>query len=523
MRSIITTLLIALTASASSAVAQTDVYSVKRSKTSSVEYHISNYGIFGLDVASAKAGFIFPRNSRTSYLFGAGLWFGAMKTVNDSARKLVFLTYNPNTGASWAVPGDFDSALNDRNHYYSGDYDRQTGLNTSSPPTPAWPLWLPGFTSTSTRYPGTFEPNPSLREVGPTYVTPSFMPNVDEQFVARYNDGDVKRYEGFEDQFGFPLGLQFTQNTYSWSTGEYVSAVVIQYEVVNTSNDTLRDCIIGQVSDPDLGVSTNDRVGVFRGTDGKARAGVAYSEPEGGALMIDALAQILLESPVVGESGFIDNSRREELSRMHEIRTFRNWELRDDPTTLADRYEYLNGPVLEDDDAAGDKRTLLAGEPFSMLPGDTAHFAIAYGVVNSPFDRVHDKDDSPSLQKVGNPAAVSLDELIASLLGDFDRGFFTRSVASDVNHNETSNAAFAIRPNPAVHSATIEFPVSTASNVTLSIYNAMGERVAIETLGDHSIGTHRAEIDVAGLVSGNYVVVVNAGATRNATMLVVSK
>lgn len=522
MKPISTISLIAFVAISVSASAQSDKFTIKKSQTSAAEYYVSNFGVFGNNVADANAGFIFPRGSRRAYLYGSGVWFGTVKTIRDTARKLVFMAYNPNSGASWATPGNENGVDDDPSFYYSGDYERNSGLNVAST-TPTWPLWVATDATISTRYPGTYEPRLTLRAAGGDYSGPSFMPGVDEQFVARYHDRDLLRYEGFGDEFGFPIGLQFTQNTYSWNGGELMSAVVLQYEIVNMSNDTLRDCVIGQVSDPDIGTSGNDHAAMFRGVDGKVRAGIAYTEPESQPTPFDVLAQILLESPAIDQSGFVDNSRRRELSRSHEIHTFRNWRLEQDLTTLVDRYDFMSGPALDIDDIAADKRTVVAGAPFSMRPGDTAHFTIAFGIASSPFGRIRDRGDRDKLQNSGAALVPTIDDLTQKLLGDYELGAFSSGFPSSVASDDVMRRSLSVRPNPASDHASVQFAVSSLSSVRVRIYNSIGVEVASNALGAYPVGSHDAMIDVADLASGTYLIVVSAGDTRQTTTLVVSR
>ena len=74
----------------------------KKSTVSNVEFQATNMGIFGLNLMTGTAGFIVPRGSHTAYLFGSGIWFAAQKSHNGAMNKLTFITYNPNSGASWA-------------------------------------------------------------------------------------------------------------------------------------------------------------------------------------------------------------------------------------------------------------------------------------------------------------------------------------------------------------------------------------------------------------------------------------
>ncbi|MCX7936371.1 MAG: hypothetical protein N2971_01530, partial [Chlorobi bacterium] len=81
---------------------------LRQNTVSRVRFMITNYGIFGLDVARNQGGGFWPRGSTNEYIFGGGIWFGAIKTKDGLPRKMSVISYNPNSGASWMTPGSID-------------------------------------------------------------------------------------------------------------------------------------------------------------------------------------------------------------------------------------------------------------------------------------------------------------------------------------------------------------------------------------------------------------------------------
>jgi hypothetical protein len=523
LRNLLATALCLAVCGGATAVAQDSPFKIARSRVSDVDYYVTNYGIFGHNVASGAPGLSYPRGSGNTYVYGSGLWFGAMKSVNDTLRPLAFIGYNANSGASWATPGDVDPTAIDRGLYYSGDYDHATGAYTGAGRELAWPLWTPSGSTVTPRSPGVYVPNVADRTSGSGFAGPAFMPNVDEQFVVRYNDADLERYEGFGEEFGFPIGLQIQQSLYSWRTfGDYESVVVLAYEIVNVSDDTLFDCVVGQASDPDIGDAKNDRIAIYRDGNGLARAGVTTTETETSGDYA-ALAQILIESPSIGADGFIDNSLRPDQLAAHEIHTWRNWTLEMDPTTLAERYSWMLGPSQDADNGPGDKRTMLATRPFDMAPGDTAHFSMAFAIVQNPFGRTKG-DKSPGLQSAGAGSANDLNTLISYLVEDYARGMFRPAGSSSAVQSEVgSESGMIVAPNPATSTASVTFSLGRGSDVDVAILDAMGRSVSTMSLGHVDAGSHRAAVDVSALASGTYVVVIDADGTRRSTLLTVTR
>ena len=521
MSRIFTSVAVAILASVVPALSQGgNPFKSAASVTSGVEYYLTNFGILGYKVSASTPGFFYPRGG-PSYLYGSGLWFGAQKRHNDTLRRLTFITYNPNSGASYATPGNTDSANRDQNLYYSGNYDRASGVYVGSGTSATvWPLWMKsGAGSATIDNPGTYEPIMLLRQSGTTYERPAFMPNVSEQFVTRFNDQDLSRYEGLGREFGFPLSLQVQQSVYSFAEGLYESTVVVQYEIVNTSSDTLVDCVVAQASDPDIGMASNDRIASLAAADGRIRVGMAYS-PDENMVEFGALAQVLLEAPAVNAQGFIDNSLRASLIREHEIGAFPSWTLESDPRTTSERYDFMSEGGRTGETPAGDVRTLLASKKFSMMPGDTAHFAMAYSIVAPVVGRTRG-EGLPALQNAG--PTLDVRTLIAALVSDFEDGVFNSQSSAAVRDDAMYLSALSARPNPASDASTVEFSMESRGDVTVSVVNALGERVETTALGELDPGAHRVRIDTRALPVGSYLVVVDAGGARRTMMLTVGR
>lgn len=83
----------------------------------------------------------------------------------------------------------------------------------------------------------------------------------------------------------------------------------------------------------------------------------------------------------------------------------------------------------------------------------------------------------------------------------------TLGTATAVEEKPASPAFTLARayPNPFSASTTIAYDLQQAAPVTLSVYDALGRRVRLLTLGVQAAGPHRVRLDAAGLAPGLYL------------------
>ena len=97
---------------------------------------------------------------------------------------------------------------------------------------------------------------------------------------------------------------------------------------------------------------------------------------------------------------------------------------------------------------------------------------------------------------------------------------FGGAVASDAG--ESFDWAVSVAPNPVARHATIAYSVPAATDVRLSVIDALGREVAVLARGPHPAGEHEAAVRTAGYPTGVYVVRMIAGdAVRTVPITVV--
>lgn len=248
---------------------------------SNVEFYYSNRGILANAGSGEDEGMFWPRGSRDSYMFGAGLWFAAKKEVNGESKQLCDVGYDPNSGAGWYTEGEAsqvglttttDGADPNAKYisYVSPRYDKTTGDfitgSDSVVPSPfySWPLWDTSSSKIFDRnyYFGDYISDVNMRNAGSIILQDPQLDAIgkipkpaivsQEDILNLYTDADTTNTSSFFDEPGYPFGLDIQEEIYTWGFGSYRDMVFVRYKVKNSSNDTLRDSWIAPAFDPDL-------------------------------------------------------------------------------------------------------------------------------------------------------------------------------------------------------------------------------------------------------------------------------
>jgi hypothetical protein len=518
------------------------LFQVKSNSISPIRFYATNYGIFGSDEVGKGMGFYLPADTvnGNSYLFGSGIWFGAKKRVRDTITPLVFITYS-SSGKSWGTPGEYNGDRAYPNLCVSTDYNHFTGMVLDTTLYPYgisnWPLWLLPGIKPQPMSPGIFEPDNAMRfSDGSHYATPAFISDVDisgigEQFVSRFHDRDLPRYEIAENvamEGGYPIGLQFQQNIYAWRWGDLKHVVLLTYDIINASSDTLYDCVAAQAADPDIGAvtdwenATNDHL-AFYAVRPDLRTGLAWSDPDTSGTRYGALAMILIEAPMTDSNGFVDNARRMDYERNGRAGAFPNWTDKNDPHTYAERYYFLTSGLFGADDGPADQRALMASTPFNMRPGDTAHFAMAFAVVDTIPNMPRRRDDTRiAFSKGSGPGAPMLEVLVARLNNEYYHFTISNSVVP-VSGSSNGASSLSAYPNPACDRAAVTFTLRKPTSAGLRLFNALGEVVMTRPAIPLDAGTHEARLDVTALPTGVYLIAVETPAGVSTVKLTVAR
>ena len=304
---------------------------------------ITNFGVFGHDVRRSTAGGEWPGGTGHMYVYGAGLWIGAL--VGDT---YTVVGYNPNSGHWEHTPGDSVGGVNDslvRIYRYP---DR-------------WP-------APQSRFPH-----------APQDV------RSDQDAWRCFNDFDTT----FHEPGNHPrrsLGIQVYETDYA-SAGYLVrDFIYLRYEIENQRSDSLKDVYLGIAMDPDIGNANDDYCrmyyhhGFVRGPGDTVycdNLACAFSEPQVGWDTTGTVAVELIRTP--GNRG----------ASAMKVFTFGTGPVGDQKQylALAGYNWWLNPPVYDPvdslDSTPNDKQFLVSTGPFDLAPGQSESLVAVVLAVNT--------------------------------------------------------------------------------------------------------------------------------------------
>lgn len=386
-----------------------------------VELLIRNDGRFGYENAG-----IWPTGSGQHYIYGAGLWVGAMKEILEDTTTLKIViddtstTIFVNSTASFEPVGAIK--IGDELIYYHTindtsflECDRGFAKSTSS-------THNPGETVHGMSMETTYGYNPSN---GTTEYTPPDFPNFtndtfriywsddpadtadwplrdgegnaiivsNQDSYCEFTDADSSRHTGG----GYPLNIDIIQIGYSWYYEIYEDFLFLTYYIINDSPDTLFYVHAGICCDADVGDASDDLVGF----DATRDLGYAYdhdfTEP-GWEYPPGYIGFDFLESP-------LDSIGGEQLG----LTAFKITTITTDPGSDREAYLLLAGYNFSTAEyhpwdsisQEQDIRFVQCTGPFNLASGDTAKVVIGIIAGDPMSDLQNNSDVAQDLYDLG--------------------------------------------------------------------------------------------------------------------------
>ncbi len=493
-------------------------FDLQKNTVGNIDFITSNYGIFGLNIPITKGGVFWPRNSQNQYIFGSGLWIGTMREHGGLWRKYVSVTYNPNNGRSWYVPGRIEdgyqaveSDLFSYRTFFSTDF-QENGEPLNPEDGSNWPIWEFGGNNLHQEncgIPGFFIYNNEKRKFenypfGPVFIS-------EEDVFTTYKDTDLDYYDGGSDVRnlqGYPLGLQIEQFIYSFGFSELSDILFIRYDIINTSEFELSNTWIGYLIDTDLGKEHLSQTGAsnditfYYKWDEDLNLAVAMTKTDKGELGegFGYLGVSALLTPAIDQSGYLLNDSFNNRENQIGVVTFSTMPLYEDVFEDNTRYNFMSSGIIDDRTDEGDKRIFLSTGPFNMKSKDTV--SVIYQITFANTSKGSEADGTKE----------DLQELVRKV--KVGRDFFYENRLTDLE-NEDNTAGLDISQNPA--NGLIKLTTDLPGKKQVKLYD-MRSNIVLElnTLNLKEI------INISHLPNGLYFIVVsNSYSAQSGKMVVV--
>jgi hypothetical protein len=326
-----------------------DTFDVNRWRTP-----IYNDGRWGIDitVGTGDAGGTWPQPLHNCYVFGAGQWFGAI-VGSAVPETLCTMMYNQNSGGSEACP-----AL--CRYWRGGTGDSLDRVY---------------------QYPGGWPPPASRFPMAPQ------VPHADMEMWCGFGDSTPENHV----PPGHPLGIDVYATVYGFSDSLAQDFFYLKYELANCSGESLRQAYFGMMFDADIGVYTDDMIGLIRDRLFPVGQDTIRVQNTGYAYDYDTIENpgSTWESGTPGIVAVFVLSTPDSLG----LTAFKKFTCEADTMTDADQYLSLAGydyrtgtfaPYDTVDTVPGDKVELLATGPYDIAPDSVLTFW--YVIIASPCD-----------------------------------------------------------------------------------------------------------------------------------------
>ncbi len=485
-------------------------WDIKLHNINQVELSISNYGKIGQGVYG-NPGCSWPKGSGISYMFGSGVWIGAIDSIIEDT--LVTVGYGPHGAETECAPGLYGQAPG-APHVIIYMY-----------PSP-WPAPVEHF--------------PMAPQVHKSH----------QDSWACYNDCDSIYHAPNDTR---PIGIEVYQTVYAWDLPRITDIIFITIEVKNVLAKPIRDLYIGYVADCDLTI-TNDFstaiIGRWYVINGESLwvDNLAYQWENTGSHGV--IGFDLLQTPFDLQWGcdkdhdsipdqyerdssyywnnlpaykwdvdndFLPDWRDASENPQSGMTAFKKFTLFLEPNKDNERYLSLAGynfrtGQYEPYDTVitqpgDDYRLLMASGPFQLMPDSTVTFIFAILFAN--WHNIYQTPDT----------AIVLVDKWAQAFYDLNWHLGIREFS------QISMPGLNLKVHPQIihNFADVCFNLKESDALSLNLYNLNGQKIKSIFEGNRSAGHHQLRLYTKGLPAGVYFLVLETSKEKQEKKVIIIK
>jgi serine protease len=276
-----------------------------------------------------------------------------------------------------------------------------------------------------------------------------------------------------------PLNIKVKHKAYAWNTTADQNYVIVNYEITNNSSSVISNLFAGLFMDWDIQDYSRNKANY----DSDEKLGYTWNTEANGLyagvklLSSDAPANFYAIDNISGGGGGVDITSGYDNSKKY--------------LTLST--QRLQAGTSEGNDVA----VVMSSGPFNLIPGEVAD--VSFALI----------------------AGESLNTLISA--GQAAQIKYESEVPLNVNEKAKNNFLLKSYPNPASSVLNIEYQILKPSQVQISLYNFLGEKLSDIADNYFVEGIHKTEINISHYPSGFYFLNINFGGNISMKKFIVAK
>jgi len=274
-----------------------------------------------------------------------------------------------------------------------------------------------------------------------------------------------------DDSSETPLNLSITQNTYAWNSSETNNFVIVEYLIVNTSEEEISNIYAGMYADFDIGAADRNTTEY----DLDNRLGYTYS--------VDGLGYAGIRLLSSGDFNFygIDGYKKQNTG----VVSIDDFTTDEKYTTLASNRSSAGATLT-----GNNVKQVISSGPHSISSGDTLTSTFAFMAGNHFADLI----------VTGVSAQEKYDSVQNSKLS--------------ANEQTLNSAGIKVFPNPVKNQINASIYLTNYSNINIKVSNISGKVIYKYNEISHHSGLFQKNINTSSWETGMYMIQIDAGNKR---------